>query len=130
MTAATPLRLLLQLDAIGCALSGVAILIANRALASRLGGPARLWHGLAALLIAYATTLFVALWRPSIDPRVARFAIVFNVAWAADSLLTARFGWFGLTRLGAALTVTQAAAVATIAAAQWQALQRTNQPNT
>lgn len=118
------LRLVLMLDAASCGALGVVALAGAPVLDGVLGAPVALLAPVGVFLVAWAVVLWVISSRPRVSKTAARAVILFNLAWAVDSVVVLAAGPFALTAIGAGFVLTQAAAVGLIAAAQFYALRR------
>lgn len=121
----TFLRTVLRLDAIASGAMGVAFVAAAGTLQEHLGTPTALTRSTGAFLVAYA----VFVWFVSTRPRTGLVGLVIglNLFWVADSVIYA-VAEDGLTALGVAFTLVQAAAVLGFAALEYVGLRKTRHP--
>jgi hypothetical protein len=115
------LRTVLRLDAIASGAIGVLFLAAAGALQDHLGTPTALTRGTGALLVAFA----VFVWNVSTRTTGGLVGLVIglNLFWVVDSVVYA-VADDGLTALGVAFTLVQAAAVLGFAALEYVGLRK------
>lgn len=119
-----PLRPLMWLDAIGCALSGIAVFLAAAPLATEFALPFGLLQGAGIVLLPCAALLAYAVSRAPI-PRPALWAIVaINSLWIAASFALPLTGQVAPNGTGWAFLVGQAALIALFTALYLWALLR------
>jgi hypothetical protein len=117
----TFLRTVLRLDAIASGAIGVAFLAAAGALQDHLGTPTALTRGTGAFLVAYAVFVWFVSTRPTAG--LVGLVIGLNLFWVVDSVVYA-VADDGLTALGVAFTLVQAAAVLGFAALEYLGLRK------
>ena len=123
------LKRVLMLDAVSCLGMGAVLAAAAGALSPLFGLESSLLFGAGAVLIP--TGLFI-LWvgtRAQIRPLFVYLVIAGNLVWVLESLLLIR-GAAGITDLGTAFVVAQAAAVAGLALLEWIGVRRAPQTAT
>ena len=118
------LRLVIKLDAVASGALGALSVAASRVMDDLLSTPLALLVPVGAFLIIWAAALWVLASRPQISRTAVWSVIGLNLLYAAGSIVVAMAGWFPLSALGTAFVLTQAAAVALVAAAQFYALRR------
>lgn len=118
------LRATLGLDAILTGINGLAYLAASSVLDEALGMPTSVIRGVGALVLLYAVAVLAVRAPATISRRLAYGVVVTNVVWAVASFAVAIGGWYSPARIGTVWIVTQACAVAGIAALQVTALRR------
>lgn len=106
------LRLALRLDAMISGMAGLGALVASPFLETLLGTPRGLLGPVGLLLIVYALLLWALARPPLINHAMVWGVILLNSAWAIASLVVVVGGWWGLTALGSAIVLGQAAIVA------------------
>jgi hypothetical protein len=89
-----------------------------------LSTPLALLVPVGAFLVIRAAALWVLASRPQISRTAVWSVIGLNLLYAVGAIVVAMAGWFPLSALGTAFVLTQAAAVALVAAAQFYALRR------
>lgn len=111
------LRSLLIVDAVTCAVMGVALATAALPLAALTGLPAVLLGGAGLALLPIAAFMAATAWRP--HPAALRLVVLGNAGWVAASLLLLAAGplagWATPNALGVAFVLVQALAVAGLA---------------
>jgi hypothetical protein len=117
----TFLRTVLRLDAVASGAIGIAFLAAAGTLQEPLGTPTALTRGTGAFLVAYAVFVWFVSTRPT--PGLVGLVIGLNLFWVVDSVVYA-VADDGLTALGVAFTLVQAAAVLGFAALEYVGLRR------
>ena len=117
----TLLRTVLRLDAIASGAIGAAFLAAAGTLREHLGTPTALTRGTGAFLVAYAVFVWFVSTRPTAG--LVGLVIGLNLFWVVDSVVYA-VADDGLTALGVAFTLAQAAAVLGFAALEYLGLRR------
>jgi hypothetical protein len=118
------LRLALRIDALGSAAFAVVGLVGGRLVEDLLGTPLSLLWPVSVGLLAWAVGLWLVASRPQISASAVWTIIVLNLGWVAISVVAVAAGWFALTQLGVAFVLTQAAAVALIADAEFLGLRK------
>ena len=118
-----PLRRSLQLDAVLCGTTGLALVAGAPWLDGLLGAPAAFLAGAGAFLLAYTASLVVLLRRGAPAPAVW-VVIAGNVAWAVASVAAVVADWLTPTTAGTVIVLAQAGAVALLAEVQALALRR------
>ena len=118
----TGVRNVLRLDAVASGGVGVLLLAFGWALDGPLGAPLALTVPAGAFLLVFAATLLVLAARAEVSRGAVREVAAFNLFWVAASVVLAVSGWFGLTTLGVAFVLAQAAAVGLFAALQFAAV--------
>ena len=117
----TFLRTVLRLDAIASGAIGAAFLSAAGTLQEHLGTPTALTRGTGAFLLAYAVFVWFVSTRPTAG--LVGLVIGLNLFWVVDSVVYA-VADDGLTALGVAFTLVQAAAVLGFAALEYLGLRK------
>lgn len=115
------IRRVLWLDAITGAGSALVSLGAPAWVAATLGLPAALVQGSAWLVLAFVALIGWLLAQPVLSLRGLRLLATGNAVWVLASVALVLAGGLGLTALGVAYVLAQAALVAVLAALQWQA---------
>lgn len=118
------LRLVLKLDAVASGALGALSVAASPVMDDLLSTPLALLVSVGAFLVIWAAALWVLASRPQISRTAVCSVIGLNLLYAAGAIVVAMAGWFPLSALGTAFVLTQAAAVALAAAAQFYALRR------
>lgn len=118
------LRLVLKLDAVASGALGVLSVAASLVMDDLLSTLLALLVLVGAFLVIWAAALWVLASRHQISRTAVWSVIGLNLLYAAGSIVVAMAGWFPLSALGTAFVLTQAAAVALVAAAQFYALRR------
>ena len=117
----TFLRTVLRLDAIASGAIGAAFLAAAGTLQDHLGTPTALTRSTGVFLVAYAVFVWFVSTRPT--PGLVGLVIGLNLFWVVDSVIYAVVD-DGLTALGVAFTLVQAAAVLGFAALEYLGLRK------
>lgn len=118
------LRLALRIDALASGAVGVLQLVAATLLHDWLGAPVTLLRVTGAFLVVFALLLWTIASRPAVDPRAAWSVVAANATWVVASVAVVAAGWFGLTGLGVAFVLMQAAIVVVFADLQVLGLRR------
>ena len=118
------LRLVLKLDAVASGALSALSVAASPVMDDLLSTPLVLLVPVGAFLVIWAAALWVLASRPQISRTAVWSVIGLNLLYAAGAIVVAMAGWFPLSALGTAFVLTQAAAVALVAAAQFYALRR------
>ncbi len=121
---ATFLRRVLAVDAIGAAVSAVALIAGAQTAGALLGLPAALIEGIGIAFLPFAA--FVG-WLASREtpPAAGVWAVILlNALWVVDSLLVAAGVWFQPSSVGVAVIVVQALGIATLAELEYVGLKR------
>lgn len=118
------LRLVLKLDAVASGALGALSVAASLVMDDLLSTLLALLVLVGAFLVIWAAALWVLASRPQISRTALWSVIGLNLLYAAGAIVVAMVGWFPLSALGTAFVLTQAAAVALVAAAQFYALRR------
>lgn len=118
------LRLVLKLDAVASGALGALSVAASLVMDDLLSTLLALLVLVGAFLVIWAAALWVLASRPQISRTALWSVIGLNLLYAAGAIVVAMVGWFPLSALGTAFVLTQAAAVALVAAAQVYALRR------
>lgn len=113
----------IRLDALVSGASGLVAAAGAFALDGVLGVSAAFLVGLGIFLLAYAGLLLLLARRGAPTPG-ARAVIAGNSLWVAASVVAVIADWLTLTTAGTVVALSQAAAVALIAEAQWVGLRR------
>ena len=116
------LRLVLKLDAVASGALGALSVAASPVMADLLSTPLALLVPVGVFLVIWAVALWVLASRPQISRTAVWSVIGLNLLYAAGAIVVALAGRFPLSALGTAFVLTQAAAVALVAAAQFYAL--------
>lgn len=117
-----PLRLWLNLDALASGALGVLFVAASTVLDELLGIPAAALLSLGGLLVVWAAVLRAVATRTVRNHAAVRAIVALNALWVVASIAVIAFGWFDLTRLGVAIVLVQAGAVAGFIAMQVRGL--------
>ncbi len=117
------LRFTLKLDAVVCAIAGVALVALPGILGRALGVPAVALVVTGLVLLAWAVRLWLLGSRGTISRRAAWTVIGINALWTAGSVVLA-FGWAALTAAGTAVLLVQAVAVFAFADLEYVGLRR------
>jgi hypothetical protein len=120
----TGVRPALRLDAVASGGVGVLLLAFGWALDEPLGTPLALTLPIGLFLLLFAATLLVLAARPEVPRRAVLEVAAFNLLWVAASVVLVVSGWFGLTALGVAFLLAQAAVVGLFAGLQFAAVRR------
>jgi hypothetical protein len=127
MLAHLTLRRLLAVDAASCFAMGLALTVAAQPVASLTAIGSTFLFGSGLILLAVAAFIIVvAMPQESSRPAVVVIAAG-NVGWVAASLAVLALGIVSPNAFGAALVITQAAAVAVLALLEWIALGHRNE---
>lgn len=118
------LRLALRLDAVASGALGALSLAAAPMLDHLLGTPAALLWPVGAVMLVWATALWLVASRHGISRVAVQCVIALNLLWVAASAAAVVAGWLPLTALGTAFVVAQAGAVAAFADLQFLGLRR------
>ena len=121
---ATFLRRVLAVDAIGAAVSAIALIAGAEAIAPLLGLPASLIESVGIAFVPFAA--FVG-WLASREtpPAVGVWAVILlNGLWVVESLLVAAGTWFQPNSVGVAVIVVQALGIATLAELEYVGLKK------
>lgn len=121
---ATFLRRVLAVDAIGAAVSGIALIAGAEAIAPLLGLPVSLIESVGIAFVPFAA--FVG-WLASREtpPATGVWAVMLlNALWVVESLLVAAGVWFQPSSFGVAVIVAQALGIATLAELEYVGLKR------
>lgn len=102
------LRRVLAVDAIGCAISGVALLVAAETVAALTALPVSLVEGAGAVLLPFSALVGWTASRETPPVAGVRAVIAVNMLWVAESLLVAGGAWTQPNSLGTAIVVGQA----------------------
>lgn len=121
---ATFLRRVLAVDAIGAAVSAVALIAASSTIAPLLGLPASLIETVGIAFIPFAA--FVGWLAARETPPAAGVwaVILLNALWVIESLLVAAGVWFQPNSVGVAVIVAQALGIATLAELEYVGLKK------
>jgi hypothetical protein len=119
------LRTVLSIDALTCVTSGLLLTIGATFLGGPLGLSETLLRGAGLSLFPFAAYLLYLANRAEIAPVQVWAAIAINALWVIDSALT--FAWTAPTKLGYALVIAQALAVAVILSFEIIGLKREQQ---
>lgn len=118
------LRRVLALDALSCAVMGLALTPFAAVLAPMLGLPERLVGGAGMLLLPLAAFIGWLASRP-VPPRLLVLVVIFgNVAWSVESAIVLAQHAGQVTALGGAFVAAQAAAVLGFAGLEYVGLRR------
>lgn len=117
-----PLRLWLNLDALASGALGVLFVAASTVLDELLGIPAAVLLALGGFLVVWAAVLRAVATRILRNHAAVRAIVALNALWVVASIAVIAFGWFDLTRLGVAIVLVQAGAVAGFLAIQVRGL--------
>lgn len=121
---ATFLRRVLAVDAIGAAVSAIALIAGAEALAPLLGLPAALIESAGIAFLPFAA--FVG-WLASREtpPAAGVWAVILlNALWVVESLLVAAGVWFQPNSVGVTVIVIQALGIATLAELEYLGLKK------
>lgn len=121
---ATFLRRVLAVDAIGAAVSAIALIAASDHVGPLLGLPATLIESIGVAFVPFAA--FVA-WLSSreVPPATGVWAVILlNALWVVESLLVAAGTWFQPNSVGVAVIVVQALGIATLAELEYVGLKK------
>ena len=118
------LRVALRVDALASAASAVLALAGGPLVGDLFGTPLTLLWPIGVVLIAWAAALWLVASRPMVNQPAVWLIIVLNVLWVASSIALVAAGWFGLTLLGTAFVLVQAAAVALFADLEFVGLRK------
>jgi hypothetical protein len=121
---ATFLRRVLAVDAIGCAVSGVALLAASAPIAGLTGLPVGLVEGAGAALLPFAAFLGWTASRATPPAGAVWTIIALNALWVIGSLAVAAGFGAQPNAVGSAIIVGQALAGATFAELEYLGLKR------
>ena len=120
------LKRVLMLDAASCLGMGALLAIGAGALSPVFGLEASLLFGAGAALIPSGLFILWVATRAPIRPLFVYLIVAGNFVWVLESLLLVR-GAAGITGLGTAFVVAQAAAVAGLALLEWIGVRRARQ---
>jgi hypothetical protein len=118
------LRLVLKLDAAACGAIAVGSLLLYRTFDQWFGTPAGLSVPVGVFLAGYAAGLIVLTTRREINPWAVRVVVAGNLAWAVASVVLVLADPVGLTGVGVAFVLAQAAAVVVFAELEFIGLRR------
>jgi len=119
------LRTVLRIDAVTCALSGLASLALASVLAAPLGLPVPLLQVSGVALLGFAGLIAFAASRVPATRWPVWLVIVGNAVWVLDSVLLLVSGSVQPTALGTAYVIAQALVVAVLAELEYTGLRRT-----
>ena len=120
----TFLRLVLLLDAVTCAATGLMTMLGAATLEQSLGLPVTLLRYAGFSLLPFAAFLLFLAARQQSSASPIRAAILLNVLWTFDSFLILATGWVAPTQLGYALVTAQALGVAMLAGLEYVGLRK------
>jgi hypothetical protein len=100
----------------------VLFVAASTVLDELLGIPAAVLLAVGGSLVVWAAVLRAIATRTLRDHAAVRAIVALNALWVVASIAVIAFGWFGLTRLGVAIVLVQAGAVAGFIAMQVRGL--------
>jgi hypothetical protein len=123
------LKRVLMLDAASCLGMGALLAIGADALSPLFGLESSLLFGAGAALIPSGLFILWVATRAQIRPLFVYLIVAGNFVWVLESLLLIR-GATGITGLGTAFVVAQAAAVAGLALLEWIGVRRARQTAT
>jgi hypothetical protein len=120
----SPLRRIIQLDAVAVFVSSTAALVGAAPIEAATGIPATLLQLLGVVFLAYGGLLAFVTTQPSISRSTGWTLMSVNFAWVALSIAALAFGWLPLTPVGFWVVVAQALLVDLIGVAQLVVLWR------
>ena len=120
----TFLRLVLLIDAVTCAATGLMTMLGAAALEQSLGLPAALLRYAGFSLLPFAGFLLFLAARQKSSASPIWAAILLNVLWTVDSFLILVTGWVAPTQLGYGLVTAQALGVAMLAVLEYVGLRK------
>lgn len=121
---ATFLRRVLAIDAIGAAVSAVALIAASSTIAPLLGLPASLIESVGIAFVPFAAFVGWLATRETPPAAGVWAVILLNVLWVVESLLVAAGTWFQPNGVGVAVIVVQALGIATLAELEYVGLRK------
>ena len=120
----TPLPVLLVLDAVLSAVTGMAMLVAADLVEPLLNVPAAVMRSAGVLLLPFAGMVYFFS-RPAQLTRSRVFVVIaLNLAWVAASVLVLVIGWIQPTTVGVVFVLFQAVVVVALAELQFAGLRR------
>jgi hypothetical protein len=121
---ATFLRRVLAVDAIGAAVSAIALMAASDRIAPLLGLPASLIESVGIAFVPFAAFVGWLASRESPPAAGVWAVILLNALWVVESLLVAGGVWFEPNSVGVVVIVVQALGIATLAELEYVGLKK------